>query len=145
MKTFLTAGFLYLIGVSVVLLVKPTTMFMPNGDWKEFGIGRNPATHTWIPVWLFVVLWAMVSYIIALIIENIFFKSVSDTNTMYIDTPVETHTSRNSINELVQRPENISNIRSIGKKTNLRPGYYMLNTSTNHDAPKYVYIGKELP
>lgn len=141
MKTFLTAGFLYLIGVSVVLLVKPSTMFMPNGDWKEFGIGRNPATHTWMPVWLFMFLWAMISYIIALIIENIFFKSVSDTvsNTINID---EIH--ENEYISQKQRPHVIPNMRS-NRKNDFMPGYYMLNKSTSDDMPKYVYIGKELP
>jgi Zn-dependent protease with chaperone function len=118
MKTFLTAGFLYLIGVSVILLVKPSTMFMPNGDWKEFGIGRNPATHTWMPVWLFMFLWAMVSYIIALIIENIFFKSVSDTSSNTMNIVDEFHE-----NEYVtqnQRPRTISNIRSNKKNDFIR-------------------------
>lgn len=141
MKTFLTAGFLYLVGVSVVLLVKPSTMFMPNGDWKEFGIGRNPATHTWMPVWLFMFLWAMISYIIALIVENIFFKSVSDTSSknMNID---EIH--ENEYISQKQRPHVIPTMRS-NRKNDFMPGYYMLNTSTGDDIPKYVYIGKELP
>jgi hypothetical protein len=142
MKTFLTAGFLYLIGVSVILLVKPSTMFMPNGDWKEFGIGRNPATHTWMPVWLFIFLWAMVSYIIALIIENIFFKSVSDTTTDTMNIVDEIH--ENEYISQNQRPRTISNIRS-NKKNDFMPGYYMLNKSNSDDIPKYVYIGKELP
>ena len=50
---------IYIVGVALVLYLRPSVMFHPdNGTWKEFGIGRNTKTHTWIPFWLFAVLWA---------------------------------------------------------------------------------------
>ena len=61
------AGLLYLSGIAVMLTIKPRFMFTEEGVWKEFGIGRNPATHTWMPFWLFAILWALVCYILVTI------------------------------------------------------------------------------
>ena len=72
MKCLLAAGILYLIVVAIVLTIKPNFMFMEDGTWKEFGIGRNPATHTWMPFWLFAVLWALISYILVTVGYAIF-------------------------------------------------------------------------
>ncbi len=72
MKCLLAAGLLYLIVVAIVLTIKPSWMFMEDGTWKEFGIGRNPATHTWMPFWLFAVLWALISYILVTVGYAIF-------------------------------------------------------------------------
>ena len=32
---------IYILGVSIVLYLKPQIMFGKGGDWKEFGIGRG--------------------------------------------------------------------------------------------------------
>ena len=58
--------------VAIVLTIKPSWMFTEDGTWKEFGIGRNPATHTWMPFWLFAVLWALISYILVTVGYAIF-------------------------------------------------------------------------
>jgi hypothetical protein len=72
MKCLLVAGIVYLSVVAVVLTLKPSFMFTDDGTWKEFGIGRNPATHTWMPFWLFAVLWALISYILVTVGYAIF-------------------------------------------------------------------------
>jgi len=55
---------LYSAGLAVVLHFRPALMFNEDGTWKEFGYQRSPR-HTLLPFWLFVVVWAFVSYAIA--------------------------------------------------------------------------------
>ena len=70
MKVLLYSGLLYLAGVAIVLILQPSIMFTEEGIWKEFGIGRNSNTHTWLPFWLFAMVWALLSYIIVLILAG---------------------------------------------------------------------------
>ena len=55
---------LYSAGLAVVLHFRPALMFNEDGTWKDFGYQRSPR-HTLLPFWLFVVVWAFVSYAIA--------------------------------------------------------------------------------
>ena len=45
-------------------------MFSKDGNWKEFGIGRSKERYTWMPFWLFAILWAILSYTIVLVIVS---------------------------------------------------------------------------
>ena len=38
-------------------------MFQEDGSWKEFGIS-NTNKYTWFPVWLFCIVWALISFAI---------------------------------------------------------------------------------
>lgn len=52
----------YILGVSVVLWVRPSLMF--DGDaWKEFGLSQK-GNFTIFPFWMFVLVWTFVSYIV---------------------------------------------------------------------------------
>jgi len=123
MKLLLYAGLLYLIGISIVLVLQPDIMFRDDGVWKEFGIGRS-ARHTWMPFWLFSILWAVLSYMIMLILasSNVLpgIKTVHD-----------------QVTEMTKR-QNAGDVR---------PGYYILNpdASRSNGAPKYIYLGEEIP
>ena len=133
MGRLLVAGLLYLIGVATVLLIKPTLMFTENGTWKEFGIGRNPATHTWLPFWLFAVLWALISYILITIVFAVYGVKQETLGGPAPTPEVSVPVRRN---------------RSRGKAVDLPDGYYVLNTDATEKAggvPKYVFIGKGLP
>ena len=125
MKTLLLAGFLYLFGVAVVLLGKPELMFQENGDWKEFGIGRDPKKNTWMPVWMFMILWSVISYIIAILFIRIFM----DNDTISENIPVVLKNNKGS---------------NLGKR---KSGYYILNNSGDLEegAPQYIFLGKALP
>lgn len=133
MRRLIVAGLLYLTGIAVVLVLKPQYMFREDGRWKEFGIGRDPKNFTYIPFWLFAIIWAIVSYVLMALLEDAFF---GQSNSNYDDTPV-------------QRPRN--NRSNNGRRNNanleLTPGYYMLNeTSTGRNGvPRYVYLGPEEP
>jgi hypothetical protein len=157
MFRLVSAGILYLIGVSIVLTIKPNFMFSEDGSWKEFGIGRNTRTHTWMPFWLFAVLWALVSYIIVSILMILTGykqekQSISVTPEVIQNLPA---TSDEVVDEVVNvLPEDLE-VSSIKPKRNrsklgsrMADGYYMLNrraTELSGGIPKYVYLGKALP
>lgn len=70
MRLLLYSGILYLAGIALALVLKPEIMFRPDGTWKEFGIGRNPDHYTWFPFWIFVIVWAIGSYIIMVVLAS---------------------------------------------------------------------------
>jgi hypothetical protein len=131
MRRLVVGGLLYLTGIAVVLVLKPQYMFREDGRWKEFGIGRDPKNFTYIPFWLFAIIWAIVSYVLVALLEDTLFGDSS-----YHDEPP---VSRNR-NRSNGRRNNSSNVE-------LTPGYYMLNeTSTaRNGVPRYVYLGPEEP
>ncbi len=131
---FLYAGLLYLAAIAVVLLLKPAFMFRPDGTWKEFGIGRNAKNYTPLPLWLYSIVAALVSYFVVLLISQVFGSARSGPNA----------NRRNMINI---DEELITNISPKDVSPELTPGYYVLNKAASRAAgiPKYVYIGKEAP
>ena len=131
MRRLIVAGLLYLTGIAVVLVLKPQYMFREDGRWKEFGIGRDPKNFTYIPFWLFAVIWAILSYVLVALLEDAFFGEPS-----YNEMPIERSRNNRSFNK-----------RNNSKNVELTPGYYMLNeTSTGRNGvPRYVYLGPEDP
>jgi hypothetical protein len=122
-------------------------MFSDDGSWKEFGIGRNPQTHTWMPFWLFAILMALVSYIMITIIFIIFGLDYQSQD------PIIRKNTR-VVNEVIDvEPEDMElEIVKPKRKTKMLPelqeGYYVLNRNATEAAggvPKYVYLGKSLP
>jgi len=122
MRRLIVAGLLYLTGIAIVLMIKPDIMFREDGSWKEFGIGRDPKHFTYIPFWLFTIVWALLSYVIVLFAEDAMESQVNES-----EAP---RRRRNGKNNSVKE---------------LTPGYYMLNeSSTARDGvPRYVYLGPE--
>jgi len=139
MWTFIFAGLLYLTGVAVVLVLKPSFMFTPDGVWKEFGIGKNESRYTPFTFWLFCLVWAVLSYIIVILIEPLFKKSEAE-------YPTNRRNKRNvrfeNDSDLVFEDELESQAPS-----DLPKGYYVLNRKASKLAgvPKYVYLGQEEP
>jgi hypothetical protein len=121
-------------------------MFSPDGQWKEFGIGRNKNRYTWLPFWLFAIMWAILSYIIVLTFAESSIPTISDVEK---DIPV-------SFEEI--EPENLSKNNTIKSVTNslpkkrlakseLKSGYYILDAeeTIKKGVPKYIYLGPEAP
>ena len=131
MRRLVVGGLLYLTGIAVVLVLKPQYMFREDGRWKEFGIGRDPKNFTYIPFWLFSIIWAIISYVLVALLEEALFGEPS-----YQD---EVPISRNR-----NRP---SNKRNNSPNVELTPGYYMLNESSTgrNGVPRYVYLGPDEP
>ena len=128
MRRLVIAGLLYLTGVAIVLIIKPSLMFREDGGWKEFGIGRDPEHFTYIPFWLFTIVWALLSYVIVLFLED-------PLQSTQVETPVNRRSNRNSKNMKGNTVQELT------------PGYYMLNeTSSGRDGvPRYVYLGQAPP
>jgi hypothetical protein len=158
MWTFIVAGALYLIGVAIMLVLKPEFMFTPDGNWKEFGIGKNKARYTPFPFWLFCLLWAVVAYTIVLLLLP-FVVDVED-----IEMANASNASRQPRQANAGNARNVKNNRARKNNAELeidsglefdddtfgqnpQKGYYVLNRKASKIAgvPKYVYIGEEEP
>lgn len=127
MRVLLYSGLLYILGIAIILALKPNIMFTEDGGWKEFGIGRDPERYTWIPFWLFTVLWAMISFFI---VQTLAVVGV---------IPGAEWTSIDSSS----LPKKNSSRNRLPSSNDLKPGYYMLNTegTAAEGVPKYIYIG----
>ena len=148
MSLLIYSGLLYLIGISIILMLKPELMFSKDGAWKEFGLGRNKQTHTWMPFWLFAIMWAIISYIIVLVIAS---HTQTGSNIM-----PENQASVEIVTEAIM-PENVTTkslqptpITTSKKKIttqNMKNGYYILNEeeTMKKGIPKYIYLGPEAP
>jgi hypothetical protein len=131
---FLYAGIIYLIAIAVVLVVKPAFMFRSDGTWKEFGIGRNRVNYTPMPLWLYSIVSALVSYFIVLLVAG----SGSSTRA----------STRAGATKSSPKMDSIVNMKASDMTgPDLEPGYYVLNKAASKLAgvPKYVYIGAEAP
>ena len=157
LEQFVIAGLVYLIGISIVLTIKPNIMFTEDGVWKEFGIGRNPATHTWMPFWLFAILWAIISYILVSILF-IVRNSLTSSTTSSKQTTNSRQTNIEKVktdtvvsvtsDDLIPTPKPRMKSRARGQSVELPDGYYILNSKATEEAggiPKYIFLGKGLP
>jgi len=146
MSLLIYSGLLYLLGISIILTFKPEVMFTKEGNWKEFGLGRSKLRYTWMPFWLFAILWAILSYLFVLIIAS------------YTGLGGVTENTEISISKDTIEPENISmkamspvRQSSLKKKPNsmgdMKKGYYILDTNETmkKGIPKYIYLGPEAP
>lgn len=138
MRELLFGGILYLTGIGIILLIKPSIFFNENGDWKEFGIGRNPRAYTWLPFWLFCIFWALISYsIVFLAIRAV--SSVQEMPMNAANIPEMPVTSRSKSTRGLRRSMRVPPA-GFG---NMHPGVYMLNqnASSRNGIPHYVYYG----
>jgi hypothetical protein len=133
MQLLLYAGILYLAGIAVILVLQPQMMFRDDGSWKEFGVGRDPKHHTWLPIWLFAILWAMLSYMAVL-----FFAAANA-------LPGITTVSEEPLDLDALSPRKRS--KALSGLQEAEPGYYMLNVDESgaKGVPKYVYLGPSAP
>jgi hypothetical protein len=129
MRLLIFSGVLYLAGVATILMMRPSLMFTPDGIWKEFGIGRNPDTHTWMPFWLFCILWAILSYLVVVVMADAGLLPGLWVSHVQVDAPAG----------------RIKEASSVAKGP--KPGYYMLNTEGSgiEGVPKYIYLGPAAP
>jgi NADH:ubiquinone oxidoreductase subunit 5 (subunit L)/multisubunit Na+/H+ antiporter MnhA subunit len=137
MQRLIAAGVLYLLGTAVILVIRPSLMFTEDGSWKEFGIGRNQNTHTWMPFWFFAILWALTSYILVTLIFTVYFGETRPNPKIRQHYP--------SIED-IEMPPPVR--RGRGKSMELPDGYYIRNTDGTEisgGVPKYIYLGKGLP
>jgi hypothetical protein len=162
MHRLVLAGCIYLLGMAVVLVIKPSLMFTEDDQWKEFGIGRNPSTHTWMPLWLFSVFWALISYILVtliLVLRTSGGRKALPRSFQEMDSiesiANEKGYSKVSVDEIFDAvPEDFEaprasrgRARRAGRAMELPEGYYVLNRAATDAAggvPKYVFLGRGL-
>jgi hypothetical protein len=141
MKTLLFSMVFYLLGIAGVLFFRPRLMFHRDGRWKEFDLEEG----TLFPFWLFCIVWAIVSYLIArlLIVDVV-------TPPMMMAAPLAAPMASSFLDE--DSAPNLN--QTLGKnrrKANssgpeMKPGYYRLNAaSVEKGIPRYVYVGPEEP
>ena len=132
MKLLLYAGLLYLAGISLLILLQPSLVFREDGSWKEFGVGRDADHYTWMPFWLFAILWALLSYMIILLVASM--------NLLPGVQTIEEVNSEEMLGSLSPRMKN-----KVAAAMD-QEGYYMLDAeATGKGAPKYVYLGPAPP
>ena len=145
--TFSLAGSLYLVGVGLVLLAKPSLMFSPDGDWKEFGIGQDQERYTPFPFWLFCLVWALVAYFIIVSMEpQIFGPGANALAPLPLAAAAINAYNVPRRNNGANRKNNVSDSDSDAG-VELPKGYYVLNKKATRlsGVPKYVYLGPEEP
>jgi hypothetical protein len=139
MSLLIYSGLLYLIGVSVVLALKPALMFSADGNWKEFGIGRARERYTWMPFWLFAIIWAIISYTIVLVIVGN--RQENTTNTNLFNRRSSPTSLKEAMNYEVMDGEDMEPAAKPFRK-----GYYIMNVNTkNGGTPQYIYLGPRAP
>lgn len=122
-------------------------MFAKDGTWKEFGLGRSKHKYTWMPFWLFAIMWAIVSYIIVLVIaSNTGLAGVSNN----IDVPVQNDAlepENISMKAMKAMSANVSSPKKPANSNEMKPGYYILdaNETIKKGVPKYIFLGPEAP
>ena len=143
----------YSIGLAAILYVRPAVMFNENGTWKEFGYQRD-SRHTIFPVWLFIIVWAIISYVLATVVGSYMMApaaaAVAATATATATSKAHTFATdmfdESDEEEVIEMPEPKKRSSSPKVKEKPRPGYYVLEPS---DQPKglrkYVYYGPTPP
>ncbi len=139
MRELLFGGILYLIGIAIILVIKPSLFFMENGHWKEFGIGRNPKSYTWMPFWLFCIFWGIVSYsTVYLIIRALSRGSGVSNGNMNENT--NNNAMMNAEVSMLPGANTAPRTRGL-RRSRLPPasGYYVLRNDTRNNSPYYEY------
>ena len=138
---------IYIFGIAVVLVLRPTIMFRPGGTWKEFGIGRGE-NHSLFPFWLFAIFWAFISYGLGLVIMSQFAilamspeQGMPSIQQMAPPAPVQQQ-------PMVQQQGAPSFMKPVSSMMGLQrdavPGFYVLQNVSGQQ-PQYVYYGTEPP
>ncbi len=152
MRELLFGGILYLTGIGIILLLKPSIFFTESGDWKEFGIGRNPKSYTWMPFWLLCIFWALISYSLVFIILRTVSGSSAPVLTESQSVEPRGSVYSGSVDQTLRgsRSRTTRGLRRSMKIPpagfgNMQPGVYMLNqaASTRNGIPHYVYYGPQ--
>ena len=139
MWAFIISGALYLVGVAVALVIKPSFMFAPDGTWKEFGIGQDEKRYTVFPFWLFCLVWAVLAYVIVLTLMPLI-------NTDEMNSEEQVYKSKNNARRVKKNVEDSDLVFDDEvQPAGLKKGYYVLNKKASRLAgtPKYVYLGEE--
>jgi hypothetical protein len=147
MSVLWTAFGLYIVGVALVLYLRPESMFQENGKWKEFGIGST--LRTIFPFWLFTLVWAALSYSLAtvgvLFVGQLARRPALPTKDLSASAAAAAVDVTPISKALPAAAAPVAAAaQPVGAFTT--PGYYVLQTpSLSSDVPRYVYYGTTPP
>jgi len=140
-KTMTTTLFLafgiYIVGVAVILVLRPQFMFGTRG-WKEFGVSKN-SQYTVFPFWMFTIVWAISSYALATLGGVVLANMALNSEPVFAE-PVATPISSVGPNLSTPLPMPTKTLSSSPPSL---PGYYILDRSK--EMPNYIYFGSEPP
>jgi hypothetical protein len=147
---------IYIVGVAVVLYLRPSVMFhADNGTWKEFGLD-NSQRSTVFPFWMFTIVWAFMSYAIATLCHTFVANVVLTSNPINneIATPISELRYTEPHQQVVHteaplRAPRAPRMRAPALPTSAPappqlPGYYLMEPQAS-GVPKFVYFGHEPP
>ena len=144
----LFAAILYLVGVVVILLLRPALMFDNKGQWKEFG--TISTDHTIFPLWLFCILWAALSYCITLIFihEPVHRSTLISGLATAAATLRETEPPEDLVHPLSPKRKGKgakATETTAAQQETTKSGYYMLDSKElkKTGVPKYIYVGDD--
>lgn len=145
MRVLLYSAVLYLLGIAVVLYLRPALMFKHNGQWKEFGV--QTVDTTYFPFWLFCIIWAVVSYgFVRLFYSDGSVDAVQSAATMAsLTARVHNSTSAVTVPKIPDVP--VASGPEPEATEEAAPGYYKLDKSLmkRKGIPRYIYVGEEKP
>ena len=143
MRTLILSAVLYLSGVAGLLLFRPKLMFKKDGTWKEFGTVSDE--HSIFPFWLFCIVWAIVSYLVTLLLVG---EYSSATVAACTTVPSVINGLSSTEDESPEDAVEPLPLKTSGRRSNIinksmEKGYHMLNENATKKAgtPQYVYVG----
>ena len=150
MRILLYSMVLYLMGIAILLWVRPALMFKKNGEWKEFGMNNSDTTI--FPFWLFCTVWAVVTYaLVSSLVSDEYMdlmKSASTATSVIASAQSATPASSPAptLNVTAEEMGTASNA-GVPDENTAKPGYYKLSETVlkKKGVPRYIYIGPEKP
>ena len=130
MTTLMLAFGIYIVGVAIILFLRPNLMFRDNG-WKEFGLASS-GNYTVFPFWMFTLVWDVFSYAVATL------GSVFIANLALRSTPMA---------PMIQMPQPkavAQPVSSLATPGTPAPGYYIVDPQPV-GTPRFVYFGSQPP
>ena len=151
MRVLLYSMVVYLLGVAILLWVRPALMFKKNGEWKEFGTTTTDTTV--FPFWLFCTIWAVVVYLlISYLVTDDYMdliKTAASASSVVAAAKTAAPTPPLPTANLTQEEETANNTvnNTVNNSNMTKAGYYKLDNSLmkKKGVPRYIYVGPDKP
>jgi hypothetical protein len=141
MTALMIAMGIYVVGVAVVLYIRPQLMFhAETGTWKEFGLGSG---YSVMPFWMFALVWALVSYVFGTL-ASVYLTGIALQSLPADVVEANIATVLKPISKSPPPALPTSVVESASSPVGTAPGYYVLETP-KAGPPKYVYFGTAPP
>jgi len=147
---FLAFG-IYIVGVAVILVLRPHFMFGTKG-WKEFGVSKS-SQYTIFPFWMFTIVWAIASYALSTLSGVVLANVALNSSPSFLEPvaiPISSAGPNMSSATSSAAAPLMQNYLPLPTPPNALPpnppslpGYYILDRSK--EMPNYIYFGSEPP